>query len=58
MFILNQFQGLTGFAPNPIGRLSSRPPNTPAPKLKNYQFGPNGPNWNFLAHTLFLKSVC
>ena len=41
-----------GFVPNLIGSLQSKPPNPPAPKLRYSQFGPNGPNWKFLAHTL------
>ena len=41
-----------GFALDSIGTLQSKPPNPPATKLRNSQFGPNGPNWKFLAHTL------
>ena len=36
----------------PIWGLQSRPSNPPAPKLRNSQFSPNGPNWKFLAHNL------
>ena len=46
-----------GFVPNSIGTLQSKPPNPPAPKLRNSQFGSNGPNWKFLAHTLIAKTA-
>ena len=46
-----------GFAPNSIGTLQSKPPNPPAPKLRNSQFGPNGPNWKFVAHTLVTCNI-
>ena len=38
--------------PNTIGALQSRISNPFAPKLRNSQFGPNGTNWKFLAHTM------
>ena len=43
--------------PNSIGDLQSSPPNPFAPKLRNAQFGPNGSNWKFLAHTQFVCTL-
>ena len=40
---------------NPIGALQNRSPNPIAPKLRNFQFGPNSSIWKFLAHTLLCK---